>query len=185
MKKLVAGEVVILAVLTIIALLLNKEHRSLQLKAEFEKNYVIDNQQKVLRSIAGIDVAGRLVSEIIPSRTGRFVAFALRHSTLQNDIDVWKTVNILLAKEPANILLDIHLVGYCDGTLCAESVSNNAGQQLGFPVIVYGDLMSTQAIYNADAEGNCLVIEPRRLTREIRWRNPDLTVACIVQEIIK
>lgn len=173
-------EIALAGALAACAVPLSKEIGAVRSQADFERTIAAKNQQIILRSTGGIDVSGRLVYEVLPQNAKRFVIFGLRHSTLQEDVRLWSAAVALLATEP-----DVHVIGYCDGAACAESVTN-ANQSLDFTIIAYGEAAAVQAVLNADAQGNLLVSDGRMMPlRQIRWRIPGQVAANIVKEVLR
>jgi hypothetical protein len=138
------------------------------------------NRTLVFQSEAGIDILGRPVYPIFASGTKRTIIFLLRSASVKKDLDFWRQVESLLAKNTGP-----RLVGYCDGDECAEAVRHDA-RPTDFPVVAYGEITSTQALVNADAEGSAILrngslMGPKRLA----WRAQGKTPQSVIQEALK
>jgi hypothetical protein len=127
----------------------------------------------------GIDVSGQMVNKIIPPGTKRFVVFSLRGTTLEHDLNFWGGLATLLQKESG-----IRLVGFCDTSACVEGVGH-LSQSLRFPVIAYGDAGASQAVLNADAQGDLILLSGALETiSKVRWRGEDVTPASVTRLVL-
>jgi hypothetical protein len=180
MKVVVVVEAALVAALAVFGVRLASEARALDRKSDVMKSQVSSNWGIVLQSVTGIDVSGHLVGDVIPPGTKRFVVFGLRGATLQQDLNFWISAAALLAKDGG-----IHFVGFCDDEPCADGVRHLA-QPLSFPVIAYGEASGSQAVINADAEGNCILLSGGLATAgKVSWRRPDMnpsTLALLVAQ---
>lgn len=149
---------------------------------------VSTNERLLYTAAPGIDVRGQTVDLARGTSANRIAAFVLRTSNLAQDLGTWREVAGALPKESG-----IALVGYCDGSACAERVRINANP-LPFPVIAYGEVVDLQAMLNADAAGALLFCENpgaekraaekhmARVSRRIAWRGAR-PVAAIVRSL--
>jgi hypothetical protein len=97
----------------------------------------------------GIDVYGKLI--VVSSLSAKkYIVFLLRNENLQNDINFWSRVEMLL-----NSHREIGLIGYCDSQQCVESIRKR--QPLAFPILSSGDATGVEAVVNADADGKAIL----------------------------
>jgi hypothetical protein len=159
---------------------LAKKVTALSVKPKMAEAIEDTSQRLPFRSEAGIDLSGRTVFPLPPPGVRHTVVFMLRGASVQTDLAFWRKVESLLPKNAA-----IRLVGYCDGDVCVNAVRGEAVAP-DFPVIAYGEITGSQALLNADAQGNSFLLseewfQPKRIS----WRAPVSTPQAVVQEAIQ
>src|ERR1022692_2004117 len=178
MKIEVVIEAALVAVLAVYGVHFATEARTLNSEAD-ELRGILANGSTQIRSIMGIDVSGQMVNKIIPPGTKRFVVFSLRGTTLEQDLNFWGGLAALLPKESG-----IRFVGFCDTTACAQRVGH-LYESLSFPVIAYGDAGASQAVLNADAQGDLILLSGALETiSKVRWRGEDVTPASVTRLVL-
>ncbi len=146
-----------------------------------EQILIETNKRLRFADASGIDVWGERVNPLQVRGTNGIIAFLLRNASLGRDLRFWQEVSGLIPKGSG-----ICLVGYCDGSACAEAMRNNplSGE---FPIIEYGEIIDSQALINADMEGAfIMVVKDKNVpseTRVIRWRDLGQTPASLVRSI--
>jgi hypothetical protein len=179
MKVHIAIEAALVAVLAVYGVRLARNARMLDLQANEGRYLAVAGERIAFQSVTGLDATGRFVNKVIPPGTKRFVVFALRGSTFQDDLNFWNGVAALLPKDRG-----IRLLGFCDGTACAETL-RSANQQGSFPIIVYGEATSSQAIINADTQGNLILLSGALATvGKVSWRGADDTPASVARLVL-
>jgi hypothetical protein len=114
---------------------------------------------------AGIDIWGKVVHALPATVEDRGLIFLLRSSSLDADIKFWREAAKLAEKYPS-----LRLVAYCDGQDCAKRLVE-ANQVLPFPVISFGEIAGTEALFQNDRDGNAIVRSERWFTpRSVEWR---------------
>ena len=114
----------------------------------------------------GIGARGeRIESRLLPG-TRRVVAFLLRNVSLAEDLGFWRKVAAHLPTSSG-----VSLVGYCEGSICEEAIRNGPHVR-EFPVVVYGEVVDSQAVFSADMQG-AFVVNDKTGSNEpnsIPWR---------------
>jgi hypothetical protein len=175
-KSEILIETILVGALAIYGVRLAKEIRTLRLQPDRQQFLATANERLALHSVTGIDTSGQLVNKIIVPGTKRFMVFGLRNSNLAEDLSFWSNAAALVHKDGG-----ISFVGFCDSKACVEAVRSNY-QSLRFPVIAYGEAVSSQALLNADAEGNFILLDGGlRTISTMQWRQPGLTPEYIVR----
>ena len=100
----------------------------------------------------GIDIFGNVVHPLPPTAARATLVFLLHTNHLSNDIRFWTDISQSLPKDSG-----IRLVGYCDGPSCASTLRSE--RSLPFPVIEFGETIGSQALIDADRNGECLLRE--------------------------
>jgi hypothetical protein len=171
--------IVLIIILGFYGWLLAKQTRALSEQTKTAQAIADANQTLGFLSESGIDVSGRLVSPFWPPGTKHTLVFMLRGTTVRADLDFWRNVATLLPKDAG-----IRLVGYCDGDDCANFVRSDA-RLPDFPVIAYGEILSSQALVNADAQGNGLLLLDQKKhplsSKRVGWRAPGQTPFNVVR----
>ena len=147
---------------------------------EHKHDVIESNKRLLFVDGAGIDVRGELVNSKATSETKRVVAFLLRESTATQDVEFWRDVERMLPKNSG-----VRLVAYCDGSACAKIV-RELSLSSSFPVILYGELIDSQAVLNADTEGAFVLKERDKSNRvrAIRWRDVHQRSEDIVRRVV-
>ena len=135
-------------------------------RVETERAYLSRDRRLSLSSLAGIDRDGKRVLDQLPKNVRRWVVVGLRTATLNDDVAYWTAVAAALPSDG-----QIRLVGYCDNSDCRQ-VLNQTADKPPFPVLVYGEAVPSQAVANADAAGQYVLLD-KDLTRLRRtsWRS--------------
>jgi hypothetical protein len=141
----------------------------------------ITRQNLIVRSIRGVDVSGRPRFELQPAKAKRFVLFGLRSATVSEELRIWDSLASHLVNEP-----NVYLIAYCDGVACASAVSRTHPSST-LAVLAYGEPITVQAVLNADAKGQFLVVDGAlRPLRSVSWRGPDRgTLDILAREVLK
>ncbi len=152
--------------------------------AEHEWEVVSANKRLVFANGDGIDVHGRRVAGNQSSPRERVAAFLLREGSLAQDVSFWREVERRLAPNHT-----IRLIGYCDGGGCARTLADPA-QAVGFRVLLFGEMIDSQAVLNADAEGTFVLSikqgkDEANRVRKIAWRTPDRKAEEIARSIVQ
>jgi hypothetical protein len=181
MKKQILVEVILIAVLEVYAGLLTRQTKASLLRVDAAHSVVSANEKiAVLDSVTGIDVLGNVVFPVPPHDARYFAAFVLRDASIRDDLNFWRGVAGSLSKRSG-----VRLVAYCDGTACAQTIRNSP-QSTDFPVIVYGETVGSQALLNADARGNFLLLDRQRhMLGPIAWRTPGQTPQTVLAKVLK
>lgn len=134
---------------------------------ETERAYLLRDSRLSLSSLAGIDPNGQRVLDVLPKDVRRWVVVGLRTATLRDDVEYWTAVATALPSDG-----QIRLVGYCDSSDCRQVLSQEADKP-PFQVLVYGEAVPSQAVANADAAGQYVLLDMdlKRL-RRTSWRSP-------------
>lgn len=135
------------------------------------------NTRLMFRHGIGVDVHGEQMDPRRIAGTRRTLAFLLRDASLSADAEYWRQVADLLPKTAG-----IRLVGYCDGSACADRM-RSAALLPGVPVVAFGEAIDTQAVLNADLTGNALLKGNLARSRSIPWRDQGTTPAQVVGSI--
>jgi len=134
----------------------------------------------VFQSEAGISVWGDPVYPVSAKQAQRTIVFLLHGDKIGSDLAFWHRVKLLVPSDAG-----LRLVGYCDGIVCADAVRHEANRS-DFPVIAYGEVISSQALINADAKGNSILRSEQWLhSKNIKWHTPMSTPSIVVQEALK
>jgi hypothetical protein len=108
------------------------------------------------------------------------MVFVLRGASIREDLDFWRTVEILLPRDAK-----IVLIGYCNGDDCVNAVKRD-GRLPKFPIIAYGETAGSQALLNADTQGSFLFLEHDSYKlNPIRWRDQGQTPQNIAHEVLR
>jgi hypothetical protein len=111
---------------------------------------------------AGIDIYGKLVAPLPPPQEERAVVFLLRSQSLYSDLTFWKAVQ----KELTG---GVRLIAYCNDDECSNFLKEQS--EKSFPVIAFGEVLGTQALMQADEDGECFVrSEYWLVAKPIKWR---------------
>ncbi len=138
----------------------------------------IADPQFVFQTENGIDVTGSRVSPIPPPNIVRTVIFVLRAKSLSDDVNVWNGIYSRLPQHSG-----VRLVAYCDTDQCISQLQRR--QQVPYTVIAYGEIVSAQAILQADINGDYLVrSEAWYMPRHHNWRSGESSVERIVETIV-
>ncbi|MDR3578190.1 MAG: hypothetical protein P4L50_30375 [Anaerolineaceae bacterium] len=173
-------ELILIAVLGVygaqLAIRLNGEPwRSLTMAA---KDTTRSSSGLIFQSEEGIDVFGSRIHHAPPPAVTGTVAFVLRGDSIRADLKFWRKVKALLPNNGR-----IRLVGYCDGMVCRDTVKKAVGGR-DFPVIAYGEIASSEALIDADAQGNCILLhEEWPLPKSLTWRATGVTPEKVAQEV--
>jgi hypothetical protein len=150
--------------------------------------YTLDLQRRVVEdsnradsglfvSDSGIDISGKMIHSILPSGSDHTLVFILRGSSIHADLAFWDKVQADLTKRA-----HVHLVGYCDGDICTNSIRAQY-KSLEFPVVSYGEIGSSQVLFSADRQGNCLLLGKEwGDIKRIKWRGPEQTPTGILKK---
>jgi hypothetical protein len=140
------------------------------------------NQRLLFADATGIDVLGeRIHPARSPGRRG-VVAFVLRSRSLGADLAFWREVADLASNVSSETRLEF--VGYCDGAACADALKNR--QHLGrLTVIAYGEAIDSQAVLNADEQGDFVVKDRDQPPRRVWWRDRGLRAADIARDLVR
>lgn len=126
---------------------------------------------------SGIDVNGHPVYALPPSKAQRTIVFLIRGTNVDADLNFWRQVQALRPNQSS-----LRLVGYCDGEVCAKAVSH-ASRPSDFPVIAYGELISTEAVVDQDLDGKAVLRDEGWLQpKQIEWRHQ--TPLLVLQEAL-
>lgn len=125
-------------------------------------------------TITGIDIAGRPIdSSQIKKKT---IVFLLHDQTLTRDLDFWNQTEQLLAHQA-----DIAIIGYCESRNCTHALLNKTH---AFPVRSYGEVVSMEALINADADGRAILcVNGKSATAKISWREEGNSPEKLVREV--
>lgn len=149
-------------------------------QVQAQRGYLSTDPRLALSSIVGIDLAGRRVLDIAPDSVDRWIVFRLRSASLHEDIEYWTAVAAAIPKGHR-----LGLLGYCERSDCRDSLALRT-DGLPFRVVVYGEVIASQAVANADAEGEYIVLnQERRRLRRGAWRSPDSGPSATAEEITR
>jgi hypothetical protein len=126
----------------------------------------------------GVDVTGRLLTPAASPGVDRVVTFLLRADRLGDDLAIWREVAHRVSDRRG-----VRIIGFCDDSQCARYVGAVA-QPLGFTVMMYGEVVDSQAVLNADALAQCLVQKAGSEPFGVVWRGAGLTPGQISQRIL-
>lgn len=142
---------------------------------------VVDQNRKLVFGLeAGIDVSGTPVHVQTLNSTKRTIVFLLHGASIKADLKFWRSMEAALPVDSA-----LRLVGYCNNDTCAEAVRREA-PVADFPVIAYGEIVSSQALVNADGDGNAILRNASHLeTRYVAWRVPGKSPEDVAREVIR
>jgi hypothetical protein len=126
-----------------------------------ERSAAEANQRLRLLDGRGVGVQGDHIDLGPHSEDDRVVAFILRHGTLLEDLNFWREVSELLSSSSG-----ARLLAYCDGAACVQSVTAHL-RNGDFPVLAYGETVASQAVFNADLQGNFVIA---REPNGVPWR---------------
>ena len=178
-KSLPINSLLLLAILGFYGWHLGRDYLALRKWPENQANLSARNNTLVFRTAAGIDIHGNhIVDSAKASGVKRTVGFLIRTSHVRRDVEFISRVQQLLASRP-----EIRVVAFCDGIACSHSGLVGDGA-LGFPIIAYGEVVSTEAVVNADALGLCVMRDSTRGdSRRTSWRSEKDSPATVVQEL--
>lgn len=138
-----------------------------------------ENTDLIFQSENGVDVHGVRVRHEPPPAVVGTVVFMLRGVTIRADLDYWHAVAALLPKDSR-----VRLIAFCDDAICRKAAKATTGSD--FPVVAYGEVESSEALIDADAKGNCVLLrEEWPLPKNVRWRTPEVTPAVVVREVLQ
>jgi hypothetical protein len=119
----------------------------------------------------GFDISGRRVEPAATEGVDRVVTFLLQADGLKSDLAIWQEVaQDLNAPHHGSV----RLVAFCDGSRCAKDLGALA-HSLAFQVMMYGEVVDAQAVFNADLLGECLVQKGGAQAFGVRWRDVERT----------
>jgi hypothetical protein len=144
-----------------------------------ERNYTTRSNRLAVSSLAGINLEGKRVLDELQTKANRWVIVRLQMTTLDDDVAYWTAVKASL---PAGY---IEVVGYCDTSECVKSLSE-PGRRPAFEVLVYGEVISSQAVASADAAGAYVLLEKDfRFIRRAGWRVPGRPPSVTSSEVVQ
>lgn len=123
-------------------------------------------------------VAGRIEADSYAESNGT-VFFLIRGARAKDDITFWHAIELLLPVDAR-----IGLLGFCDGEACANALRECHTCLFDFPVIEYGEIVSSQAVVDADNEGEAIRLSHDKKTfAKVPWRASGLTARQIVRAV--
>ena len=168
MKKRIIIEILFICLIGVLGWYLHgimKQEESRNTRLKHNRN------NTTFMSGSGIDVIGNSVDSIKVKETtslGRNkVAFLLRYSSLDADLQFWNEVRGLLLNND-----DVQLVAYCENTHCVDVIKNKP-DMADFTVLEYGEIVDIQAVLNVDANGEFWLLGKN--TKKIKWRDESKT----------
>ena len=133
-----------------------------------------------LQAEAGVDIYGHVITALPATIEDRGLIFLIRGASLKADTDFWRSAAKIAAQFP-----NLRLVGYCDGQECAERLRSEK-QTLPFPVIAFGELLGTQALFEADGDGEAVVHSERWFVpKNVEWRSTASTPGSVIDGATK
>jgi hypothetical protein len=154
-------------------LVLNKQYR-MESELLGGKNHVIFQAEE------GVDATGSLITPLPPPEEDRALVFLLRGASLKQDLEFWENVSRLLPQHSG-----LRLVAYCADVECANTVKVN-GQDIGFPVIIYGEIVGSQAVMEADSAGEAILrSEAWLLPKTLAWRSTGKSPQAVLKEALQ
>jgi hypothetical protein len=179
MKKTILIEIVLVLGLSFSAAKLVERHNSI--KGYAASIHLLKNHMRI-DSLSGVNIWGSYLDVTLSSATKCVIVFVIRGTDVSQELSFWNEVSGLLKTNDA-----IHLFGFCDGTICTESIINTyKPQSFAFSLMKCCDVISAQAITNADSQGYALLIDNKlREIRRIRWRNSHLTASAFAQRVLQ
>ena len=145
----------------------------------YEKQVDIELAQPMaFRAHDAIDINGNHIS-FYPNGHTQVIAFALHRSTLIADIDFWSRVESALGSATKT-----SLVGYCDGDSCAESIRQSI-RKPQFKIVMYGEVGSSQAVFDADHDGTFILASERSLGKTMPWRSSGINPDSVARMVIR
>jgi hypothetical protein len=167
------------AALSASAVPLMEQIRNLRSETASQYEVLASNQRLVPISTKGIDVHGRLVTDL-PTGAKRIVLVGIRNSSLQDDLRFWRTVLTL-----PNGLFDVHVFAYCDGAACSDAAAR-VTQNPGMTIMAFGETVTVQSVFNADGTGALFLEDGKmRPLRRVDWRGPGRTPETVVTELLR
>lgn len=176
MKREIVIEILLIGVLGIYGWLL--ADRVVAVRADPVQMAADANSRLPFTDGIGIDSLGQRIDPARFSGINRVVVFLLRSGSLDLDLKFWNSVGSLLPNGSG-----VELIGYCDGNACIEALEKNP-LSMEFPVITYGEALDSQALLNADLEGNFLLAEKGKYARTIGWRGSGRTADDVARSIL-
>ncbi len=138
-------------------------------------------RRKAFSSESGLDVLGRFVKPAEASGANRTIVFLLRGATVKTDLEYWHQVRSLLPRHSG-----LRLIAYCDGDTCLNAIRHEVSAP-EFPVIEFGEIVSSQALFDADINGDCVLRIGSGIgqNRSLLWRAPGQTPSALVHEALQ
>ena len=173
----------VLAVLTALGLTgvgfhLSRLRHSFQ--SESARRFSDASAPQYLQAEAGVDIYGNVITMLPATIEDRGLVFLIRGTSLKADLDFWRSAAKVAETSPT-----LRLVGYCDGQECAERLANDK-QTLPFPVIASGELLGTQALFEADSDGKAVVHSERWfMPKSVEWRSKASTPRSVIDGATK
>ena len=137
-----------------------------------ERSAIDLNQRLRLLDGRGVGVQGDHIDLGPHAKGEKLVAFLLRQETLLEDLKFWREVGRRLAP-----FSRVRLLAYCDGTACARTVTAHLVDG-DFRVIAYGEVVGSQAVFNADLQGRFVIA---REPAGVPWREPGIRPADVAE----
>jgi len=170
----------LIAILTWYGCLMAGRTRILIHRPDVEQTFIDQNEKLQFETARGIDVSGNVVVAFRSPGAQRAIVFMLRGDNIQRDLTFWSTVSSLRSDTRG-----LTLIAYCDGKSCDDAV-RLAVSDLPFPVIAFGEVTSSQALFNADAEGYGFVVNKGTgHSSKLGWRGESHTPQRVLVEATK
>ena len=179
MKNNTINSILLILLLSYYGQQLTRNMFALRARVQSQHTTAAKNEFIVFRDANGTDIYGKsFLSSTAPGTVQ--IAFLLRDETLSEDLAFWYNVSRSLLGAKA-----YELVGFCDGDACSKRAAQDSRAR-AFRIIQYGEVVSAQALANADVKDSC-ILSPTSRSREsnLRWRNTNATPASIMEEVAK
>lgn len=179
MKSGTISATLLVAILCYYGWMMSRNARALDRRVEQQQLIASRNRTLLVQSERGIDAFGHPVDSLPADADERTVTFLLHGQHLTTDLEFWLQVESLLPKNST-----VRLIAYCDGEVCVNAI-RHAEPSPNFPVLAYGEITSSQAVINADMDGDSILQIGSGLgLRKIPWRAQRQTPQRLVSSLI-